>query len=150
MPRRRSKTVAATTRRGPDNAVGGPSDNLVAGSGRTETVTACRRSRSQPWPGNNSTGRPLLAAATPPPRSTAATRRCYAKTVIGLSQGARLAEHENPGAATIQVLHGRVRMIVGGQSWEARTGDLLIVPDARHSLEALQDSAVLLTVAKLS
>ena len=28
------------------------------------------------------------------------------------------------------------------------TGDLLVVPDERHSLHALDDSAVLLTVAK--
>ena len=71
------------------------------------------------------------------------------QTVIGMKQGARLAEHENPGEATVQVLHGRVRMMAGNLSWEARTGDLLIVPDARHSLEALEDSALLLTVAKL-
>ena len=59
------------------------------------------------------------------------------QTVIGMSQGARLRSTE-PGEATVQVLHGRVRMIAGAQSWEARTGDLLIVPDARHSLEALE------------
>jgi quercetin dioxygenase-like cupin family protein len=37
----------------------------------------------------------------------------------------------------------------GEQSWDGRSGDLLVVPDARHSLEALEASAVLLTVAKL-
>ena len=37
----------------------------------------------------------------------------------------------------------------GTLSWEGRSGDLLVVPDARHSLEALEASAVLLTVAKL-
>jgi hypothetical protein len=32
---------------------------------------------------------------------------------------------------------------------DGRSGDLLVVPDARHSIEALEASAVLLTVAKL-
>jgi quercetin dioxygenase-like cupin family protein len=71
------------------------------------------------------------------------------QTVIGMTRGARLAEHENPGEATVHVLHGRVRLTTGDISWEGRQGDLIIVPDSRHSLEALEDSAVLLTVAKL-
>jgi len=49
----------------------------------------------------------------------------------------------------VHVLRGRVRLTSEGQSWEGRAGDLLKVPDARHSLHALEDSAVLLTVAKL-
>jgi len=49
----------------------------------------------------------------------------------------------------VHVLRGRVRLTSGGESWEGRSGDLSKVPDARHSLQALEDSAILLTVAKL-
>jgi quercetin dioxygenase-like cupin family protein len=70
------------------------------------------------------------------------------QTVIALTAGRTLNEHENPGEATIHVLHGRVRLAAGDTSWDASTADLLIVPDSRHSLEALEDATVLLTVAK--
>ena len=70
------------------------------------------------------------------------------QTVIALTAGSALDEHENPGEATIQVLRGRVRLTAGQVVWEGRTGDLLVVPDARHALQAIEDSAVLLTVSK--
>jgi quercetin dioxygenase-like cupin family protein len=47
-----------------------------------------------------------------------------------------------------RVLHGRVLLEARDRPWEGRSGDLLIVPDAPHSLQALQDSAVVLTVGK--
>jgi len=71
------------------------------------------------------------------------------QTVIAMVSGAELTEHANPGEASVFVLRGRVTLAAGGESWDGRDGDLLIVPDAPHSLRALQDSVVLLTVAKL-
>ena len=71
------------------------------------------------------------------------------QTVIALVAGQKLDEHENPGEATVHVLHGRVRLDAGDDSWEGSTGDLIIVPGSRHSLEAVEASTILLTVAKL-
>ncbi|MGB9377319.1 MAG: cupin domain-containing protein [Mycobacteriales bacterium] len=70
------------------------------------------------------------------------------QTVIALAAGAALNEHENPGEATVHVLSGRVRLTTGENGWEGSPGDLLTVPDTRHSLEALESSTILLTVAK--
>jgi quercetin dioxygenase-like cupin family protein len=70
------------------------------------------------------------------------------QTVIALVAGAALGDHENPGEATVHVLSGRVRLTAGADSWDGRSGDLLLVPDANHRLAAQEDSVVLLTVAK--
>jgi len=74
--------------------------------------------------------------------------RSLRQTVIALSSGRSLAEHENPGEATVLVLDGRVRLSSGTVSWDGRRGDLLVIPQARHALEALTDAVVLLTVVK--
>ncbi|MGD8194616.1 cupin domain-containing protein [Herbiconiux sp. P18] len=70
------------------------------------------------------------------------------QTVIALQAGEKLAEHENPGEATVQVLHGRVVLTAADDSWSGWIGDLITIPDAPHSLLAVEDSAVLLTVVK--
>lgn len=75
--------------------------------------------------------------------------RTLRQTLIALLAGRSMAEHENPGEATVVVHKGRVRLIAGQDAWEGRTGDLLIIPDERHGLEAIEDSVILLTVAKV-
>ncbi|WP_199435492.1 cupin domain-containing protein [Qaidamihabitans albus] len=70
------------------------------------------------------------------------------QTAVALTAGNTLAEHDSPGEATLFVLRGRVRLHAGDVSWDGIHGDLIVIPTARHSLEALEDSAVLLTVVK--
>lgn len=67
------------------------------------------------------------------------------QTVIALRADAHLAEHANPGDTTLLVITGRLRLRAGEVSWEGRDGDLLAVPDAPHSVDALTDTAFLLT-----
>ena len=69
------------------------------------------------------------------------------QTLIALAAGRRLGEHDSPGEATLQVLHGSVRLHAGDEAWDGTPGDYLIIPPLRHDLEALTDAVVLLTVA---
>jgi quercetin dioxygenase-like cupin family protein len=71
------------------------------------------------------------------------------QTVMAFCAGTQLSEHLNPGEATIYVIKGSVWLKSGGEAWQGKSGDLLIVPDGLHSLEAEEDSAVLFTAVKL-
>ncbi|WP_156756147.1 cupin domain-containing protein [Actinokineospora pegani] len=70
------------------------------------------------------------------------------QTLIALAAGNGLDEHDGPGEATVHVLHGRVRLSAGSEHWDGSPGDVIVVPSARHTLDALEDSAVLLSVGK--
>lgn len=67
------------------------------------------------------------------------------QTILALKAGRGLAEHNTPGEATLEVLVGHVRLSTADESWEGWTGDYVILPPSRHSLDALEDSAILLT-----
>ncbi|MCH9720938.1 MAG: cupin domain-containing protein [Actinomycetia bacterium] len=68
------------------------------------------------------------------------------QTLIALTAGTELAEHNSPGQATLQVLRGRVRVTAGPDTWAGEAGDLLVIPSERHGLHADSDAVVLLTV----
>jgi quercetin dioxygenase-like cupin family protein len=69
------------------------------------------------------------------------------QTVIALRSGAELGEHESPGAATLLVLRGRVRLVAGDEAVEIGAHQIGPVPNRRHSLHADEDSVVMLSVA---
>lgn len=70
------------------------------------------------------------------------------QTLVVIFAGGELGEHDSPGEATVQVLSGRIALDTATDTWEGRTGNLLVVPPARHKVRAVEDSAFLLTVAK--
>jgi quercetin dioxygenase-like cupin family protein len=71
------------------------------------------------------------------------------QTLIAMKANETLAEHQNPGEATVQVIQGRILLTAGEEEWSGWTGDLIIVPDEPHSVTAVEDSSILLTVVKL-
>ena len=70
------------------------------------------------------------------------------QTLLALTAGSDLQEHDSPGEATLQVLQGRVQLTNNETSWDGTPGDHLIIPRSRHGLHAVEDSVVLLTVVK--
>jgi quercetin dioxygenase-like cupin family protein len=68
------------------------------------------------------------------------------QTVLALAAGRELAEHDSPGQATLQVLHGHVRLHTKHDEWQGKPGDYVAIPPERHALVAIEDSAVMLTV----
>ena len=71
------------------------------------------------------------------------------QTVMAMVAGSGTREHASPGEATLHVLQGRIRLTAGDDAWEGRAGDLLLIPPRSHSVTAIEDAAVLLTVAKV-
>lgn len=68
--------------------------------------------------------------------------------LIAMQKGAELKEHHVDGSISVQVLKGFVRFAAEGESRELRTGNMLSLgPSIKHHVEAMEDSAFLLTIA---
>ena len=77
---------------------------------------------------------------------TLVSRGGLSQTLLALRTGAALAEHTAPGPATLVVLRGEVALGTDGDRSDVHEGRWIPVPTARHDLQAIQDSVVLLTV----
>ena len=67
------------------------------------------------------------------------------QTLIALTAGSGLAEHNSPGEATLQVLRGRVRVTDASRGAEVHVGVLHLLSHERHAVVAVEDSVFLLT-----
>jgi quercetin dioxygenase-like cupin family protein len=65
-----------------------------------------------------------------------------------LKPGARLHEHRTKGPLTVQVISGRVSLDAAGKVHQIASGMIIALDrEVPHSVEALEDSALLLTTA---
>jgi quercetin dioxygenase-like cupin family protein len=68
--------------------------------------------------------------------------------VMALKAGAHIPEHKAKGRISVQVLSGHIRLNASGRAFDLRPGSLVALDErAPHDLEALEESAVLLTIA---
>lgn len=70
----------------------------------------------------------------------------FRQVLMALRSGGALADHDNPGEASLQCLSGRVTLSAGEESWDLAGGDVVLVPQRRHRVDAHEDSVVLLSV----
>lgn len=65
-----------------------------------------------------------------------------------LQGGMRISEHKTEGRISIHMLSGHVRLNASGRTFDLRQGSLIALDQgAAHDIEALEESALLLTIA---
>jgi quercetin dioxygenase-like cupin family protein len=68
--------------------------------------------------------------------------------LIALQANARIPEHKTDGRISVQVLSGHVQMKAAGRTFNLRPAGLLVLDHGvPHTVEALEESAFLLTIA---
>jgi quercetin dioxygenase-like cupin family protein len=68
--------------------------------------------------------------------------------LITMEAAARMKEHHADGTISIQVLKGRIRVTIHGKPHELSVGTLFTLAGSiRHDVEALSESAFLLTIS---
>ena len=79
---------------------------------------------------------------------TLVKRPDFRVVLIAIRRGARIDEHMASGTLTVEAVRGRIRMRVPGGEVDLAPGHLVALErDESHDVEALEDSAFLLTIA---
>jgi len=68
------------------------------------------------------------------------------QTVLSLTEGTRLTEHESEVPASIYVLHGAIR-VEAPEPFVVQQGELHELPELRREVVAVEDSVLLLSAA---
>lgn len=72
-------------------------------------------------------------------------------TLFAFAEGEGLTEHSSPHDATVLVLEGSVRVVVGGEAYDVGRGEILHLPaTVPHALESGSRFKMLLTLFKRS
>jgi quercetin dioxygenase-like cupin family protein len=53
------------------------------------------------------------------------------QTLVALTAGTALSDHDSPGEATLQVLQGRIQLTTLETTWDGAPGDHLVIPPSR-------------------
>ena len=68
--------------------------------------------------------------------------------LTALKAKVRISEHKTEGRISVQIISGHLRMTASGRTFDLRPGSLLALDSGiLHDVEALEDSAFLLTIA---
>lgn len=67
------------------------------------------------------------------------------QSIIALTAGSELSEHNAPPASSLQVLRGRLRVTDDAGGAEVPAGGLHLLTHERHAVVALEDCVFLLT-----
>jgi quercetin dioxygenase-like cupin family protein len=70
------------------------------------------------------------------------------QTLLALAAGGRLADHASPGAATLYVITGSVRVTADDREIRLEAGSFTAIPPVEHGVESLIDAVMLITVAQ--
>lgn len=70
-------------------------------------------------------------------------------TLFSFDKGQGLSEHSAPFDALVQVIDGEVEIKIGGEPFNLRTGDSIIMPaNIPHALHAVEPFKMVLTMIK--